>query len=97
VAKELLNMKTSDEQPEAHIAAVTNTDPGFVVVAIGERLPKLNIASAIPDTRLKNIRWLGQGDMGVSRPAISTSSTTARLSNSRERTLRQKPDMAKRE
>jgi tRNA A-37 threonylcarbamoyl transferase component Bud32 len=60
-----------DDQGRDHVAAaVTNTAPetdpgGSAVVATDERLSKLNIGSTIPDTRLRIIRWLGQGGMGV--------------------------------
>ena len=42
-----------------------DSDHGSLNTAAEERLPKLAIGSIIPDTRLRIVRWLGQGGMGV--------------------------------
>jgi serine/threonine protein kinase len=40
-------------------------EPESLAAMIDERVPKLNVGSTIPGTRLRIIRWLGQGGMGV--------------------------------
>jgi tetratricopeptide (TPR) repeat protein len=42
-----------------------DSDPGTLAAPNEERLPKLAVGSTIPDTRLRIVRWLGQGGMGV--------------------------------
>jgi tRNA A-37 threonylcarbamoyl transferase component Bud32 len=61
------------DRAEAHddsgTLEVTSTQQGAettsLAAMIDERVPKLNIGSTIPDTRLRIVRWLGQGGMGV--------------------------------
>jgi tetratricopeptide (TPR) repeat protein len=47
------------------INTAPESEPGSLVAPNEERLPKLGIGSVIPDTRLRIVRWLGQGGMGV--------------------------------
>jgi tRNA A-37 threonylcarbamoyl transferase component Bud32 len=49
----------------AHTNTRPDTEPGSPTTTADERVPKLNVGSTIPDTRLRIIRWLGQGGMGV--------------------------------